>query len=387
MTWSTSANLHPQPATLAMVVHAMESLYPPHFAEDWDKIGLATGDPTQPISKILVAVDPAPLVVQEAVAGGYDLLITHHPLLFDGVHSVATTSATGTIIHTLISNQIALFSAHTNADSARPGVNDALADLLGVRNSRPLDPIKQAGLTQLTFYTPTTHTDQLIDRLSEAGAGTVGEYRRCAFRATGTGTFTAAACASPTIGRPGERTDVAEDAVTMAVSSVSMPQVIATLRTVHPYEEPVYFVHESLSLPTDVGIGRIGTLDTPMSLAEFAQQVANVLPATAAGIQVGGDLDRIVRTVAVCGGAGDSVGHLAKGADVYVTSDYRHHRAQGFLDETGAALINTAHWASEWPWCPQVAQVLNAELERLGYPHQLRIDVSTLVTDPWVQRI
>jgi len=260
--------------TVADAVAALEAAYPPELAQDWDAVGLTVGDPEAPVRRVLVAVDPLPAVLDEAIATGVDLLVTHHPLLLRGVHAVATTAPKGSAVHRLIRHGVALFSAHTNADAASPGVSDALAGALGVAPEAPLSP---------------------------QGDGTVG-------------------------------------------------------------------------------IGRIGTLPEPETLAAFTRRVADALPATAWGVRAGGDPQRTVRRVAVSGGAGDSMLHLARaaGVDVYVTADLRHHPATDHLAEAGApALVDVAHWASEHPWCAQAAAVLTA------LDPALEVAVSTARTDPW----
>ena len=262
------------PVTVADSVAALEAAYPPALAQDWDAVGLAVGDPAEGVRRVLIAVDPLPEVIEEAVTVGADLLVTHHPLLLRGVHGVAATGPKGTAVHRLIRHGVALFTAHTNADAARPGVSDALAEALGVSVEAPLAPQDD---------------------------GTVG-------------------------------------------------------------------------------IGRIGSLAAPESLADFSRRVADALPATAWGVRTGGDPQRTVRRVAVSGGAGDSMLHLARaaGVDVYVTADLRHHPATDHLAEAGApALVDVAHWASEHPWCAQAAAVLAAAAP------DLEITVSTTRTDAW----
>lgn len=263
----------PAPATtVADAVAALEAAYPPALAHDWDAVGLSVGDPAAPVRRVLVAVDPLPAVIEEAL--DVDLLVTHHPLLLRGVHAVATTAPKGSAIHRLIRGGVALFTAHTNADAAAPGVSDALAAALGVTVERPLAP---------------------------EGDGTVG-------------------------------------------------------------------------------IGRIGTLRAPETLAAFTRRVADALPATAWGVRAAGDPERIVERVALSGGAGDSMLHLARaaGVDVYVTADLRHHPATDHLAEPGApALVDVAHWASEHPWCAQAAAVLARAAP------DLEITVSTTRTDAW----
>jgi dinuclear metal center YbgI/SA1388 family protein len=127
-------------ATVATAVAALEAAYPPGLAQDWDAVGLVCGDPGEPVGRVVIAVDPTPAVVEEALANGADLLVTHHPLLLRGVHGVPADEPKGAVVHRLIRSGCALFAAHTNADAASPGVSDALADALGVVVERPLAP-------------------------------------------------------------------------------------------------------------------------------------------------------------------------------------------------------------------------------------------------------
>jgi dinuclear metal center YbgI/SA1388 family protein len=129
------------PLSLHEVVAALDRLYPQQTASSWDRVGLVSGDPNQPISLVHFAVDPTLAVIDEARAAGADLLVTHHPLLLRGVHSVATTSAKGAAVSALIVNKIALYAAHTNADVASPGVCDALAEACGLVGVGPLEVV------------------------------------------------------------------------------------------------------------------------------------------------------------------------------------------------------------------------------------------------------
>ena len=263
--------------TVGEVVGMLERRYPPALAADWDAVGLTVGDPSATVSRVLCAVDPVMEVIDEALVLQADLIVTHHPLLLRGVHSVAAVDHRGSVVHTLVSHGIALFTAHTNADHADPGVSDALAAALGVSGLRPLVP------------------------------------------------------------EPGDPA---------------------------------------------VGTGRLGTLAEPTTLADFAATVAAALPATHHGVRVAGDPDALVRTVAVCGGSGaDFLAAAAGAADVYVTADLRHHRAQDHLVDGGCALIDVAHWASEWPWLPVAAEALARDLAAVG--STVDVHVSSIPTDPW----
>ena len=279
----TGGNLSPVPA-LSDVIAALDELWPPERAEQWDAVGTVCGDPGAEVSRVLIAVDPVREVAEEAVALGADLLLTHHPLYLRGTTTVSAGTFKGRVVHTLIKHDIALHVAHTNADRADPGVSDALAEALGLRVVAPLVP----------------------DPTDPAG-------RR--------------------------------------------------------------------------GLGRICELDVPEPLGRFAERVAARLPATAQGVRAAGDPERTVRTVAVCGGSGDSLFDdvRAAGVDAYVTADLRHHPASEAIEHSalggGPALVDAAHWATEWPWCEQAAAQLDAVSERHGWG--LRVHVSRTVTDPW----
>lgn len=261
-------------ATVRELITALDTAYPQWLAEDWDAVGLTCGRLDAEVDTVLLAVDPLPQIVDEAIACGAQLIVTHHPLFLRGVHEVAATHAKGEVITRCIENGIALFSAHTNADHACPGVSDALAQALGLGDLRPL----------------------------------VADARDSA-----------------------------------------------------------------------LGTGRVGSLAAPMTLQAFGSLVAGALPATAHGVRIAGDLSCEVHTVAVCGGAGDSfLAHASRVADVYVTSDLRHHRAQDHLVDGGCALIDVAHWASEWPWLEQAAAVIGGTV---------RTVVSTTPTDPWAAHL
>lgn len=379
-------------ASLADVMAAMESLYPARLAEDWDAVGLVCGDPDRPVRRVLVAVDPVAAVVDEALAMRADVLITHHPLFLRGVHGVATTTAAGRVVTRLIEGGCALLAAHTNADAARPGVSDALAATLGLREVRPLQRQPESEPQRLLItYVPQDHVKAVLDAAAAAGAGQVGDYRRCAFTSTGTGTYDSPPDGDPFIGAPGERGHASEVRIEMTLGDRDVARVVAAVLASHPYDEPAYEVVPVVASPRRTGIGRVGRLDAALSLAEFAALVAERLPATAHGVRVAGDPGCAVSLVAVCGGSGDSLlgDVVSAGADAYLTADLRHHRALDHRADGGCALVDVAHWASEWPWCPHVAQLLPAAVTAVAGPQAATVEVtvSRIPTDPWTMHV
>ena len=370
-------------AALADVVGALETAYPPSLAASWDAVGLVCGEPAAPIRRVLFAIDPVEVVVDEAERFGADLLVTHHPLYLRGTTSVAATNAKGRVVHRLIRAGIALFAAHTNADHARPGVSDALAGALGLHDLRPLDPLPAPALDKIVTFVPTGQADELLDALAAAGAGEIGDYGRCAWTASGVGTFLPKVGANPTIGAVGRIERVDEARIEMVLPRRRRSDVVAALRAAHPYEEPAFDVFELADWPGSEGTGRVGGLPAPMTLEVFAAHVGSALPATGAGGRVAGELSKTVRTVAVCGGAGDAFlrSATASGADVYVTSDLRHHVVSEHLADGGCAVIDMPHWATEWPWLPLAAARLRADLE--ARDTTVSTEVSVVPTDSW----
>jgi dinuclear metal center YbgI/SA1388 family protein len=376
----------PNPS-LADVVAVIEGLYPPSLAAEWDAVGLVCGDPSQPVRRILFAVDPVEIVVDEAIDSGVDLVVTHHPLFLRGTSSVAATTTKGRSVHRLIRAGIGLHVAHTNADHARPGVSDALAAALGLIDTRPLEPLPAPSLDKIVVFVPETDAEKLIDALSAAGAGQLGDYSRCAWTTAGVGTFIPGLGAHPSVGAVGEVASVAETRVEMVFARGARHDVVSALRAAHPYEEPAFDVVELASWPGDVGTGRVGELPIATTLSEFALVVGGALPQTAGGGRVAGDLGRVVRRVAVCGGAGDSYVRqaTASGSDVFVTADLRHHLVSEHLADGGCALIDMPHWATEWPWLGDAADRVRAGLAARGTT--VSTEISTVPTDPWVARV
>jgi dinuclear metal center YbgI/SA1388 family protein len=371
--------------TLADVIAAFDALYDPRLAEPWDAIGLVCGDPSDEVRRVLLAVDPVAVVVEEALDWHADLLVTHHPLLLRPVHGVSASTAKGQLVHRLIKGGCALLVMHTNADNAHPGVSDALAEAIGLQDVRPLAPRPEEPRDKLVTFVPEEVAEPLLDALAAAGAGTIGAYERCAFTTTGVGTFRPGPTAKPTIGAPGQIEHVTEVRVEMVLSRSRRDAVVQALYDVHPYEEPAFDVYELGRLASAEGLGRLGTLPTPEALEAFATRVSKALPSTAWGMRVAGDEAAVVREVAVCGGAGDSLLDTARarGVDAYVTADLRHHRASEALAEGGPALLDVAHWASEWPWLLDAEQRLIGRLADAGTTVETR--VSHTRTDPWTR--
>ncbi|WP_101947276.1 Nif3-like dinuclear metal center hexameric protein [Mycobacterium sp. 3519A] len=364
---------------LAEIIGVLDEAYPPRLAQGWDSVGLVCGDPSETVETVTVAVDATAAVVAEVPDSG--LLLAHHPLLLRGVDTVAASTAKGALLHQMIRTGRALFTAHTNADSATPGVSDALASALGLTVEEVLEPISVSGdMDKWVVYVPSSDADGVREAMFAAGAGHIGDYSHCSWSVPGTGQFLPHEGASPAIGSVGSVEKVAEDRVEMVAPTRLRAHVLAALRSAHPYEEPAFDIFALAAVPGDVGLGRIGTLPRPEPLSAFVSRVHDALPGTSWGVRASGDSAAMVSRVAVCGGAGDSLLDRVAGAGVqaYVTADLRHHPADEHRRASDVALVDVAHWASEYPWCTQAAELL-----RNHFGERLPVRVSTVRTDPW----
>lgn len=366
--------------TVADIRTVMERAYPPHLAESWDKVGLICGDPDATVNRVAFALDCTQAVAERAVELGAQMLIVHHPLLLRGVNSVAADTPKGKVIHTLIKGGVALFAAHTNADSARPGVNDRLAELVGITPGRPIAPKASKGTDKWGFMVPVAQAAEVKAAVFSAGAGSLGEYSECAFSMLGEGQFLPGEEANPTLGEHGKLHTVTEVRVEFVAPVALRHKIKEALCAAHPYEEPAFDCVTVASFDdpeTACGLGRIGELPEPMTLREFTQQVANALPVTEWGVRAAGDPEAMIQKVAVSSGSGDSFLDTVAGlgVDVYVTSDLRHHPVDEYLRAGGPAVIDTAHWASEFPWCEQAAEIVSAT--------GVATDIIDIRTDPW----
>ena len=377
---------------LADIIDVLDAAYPPGLAQGWDSVGLVCGDPSEVVDTVTIAVDATPAVVAGVPDRG--LLLAHHPLLLRGVDSVAADTAKGSLIHSMIRTGRALFTAHTNADSASPGVSDALADALGLEVSDVLAPVPAGPeLDKWVVYVPSDSLDNRADNpansrtaavirsaMFSAGAGQIGDYSQCSWSVAGIGQFLPHEGATPAIGTVGAVEQVAEDRVEMVAPRSRRAAVLAGLRSAHPYEEPAFDIVALQTAPGNVGLGRIAVLESPEPLSAFVSRVRAALPATSWGVRACGDAAASVSRVAVCGGAGDSLlaEVAASGVDAYVTADLRHHPADEHRRVSQAALVDVAHWASEYPWCAQAAQLL-----RSHFGASLPVRVSDVRTDPW----
>jgi dinuclear metal center YbgI/SA1388 family protein len=338
----------------------VNALYPPTLAEDWDNVGLQAGDPSAELKKVLVVLDPSEKALEAAVSAGAQAVVSHHPLIFHSLKSLIPSDATGRVLFRAVREGVAVLCAHTNLDCSRDGLNDWLAERLGLVGTKPLAGRGEGELYKLVVFVPTGYEGPVAEALFSAGAGRVGEYDRCSFRTQGTGTFRPGAQTDPFLGQEGKDESVREVRLETILPRESLRRTVDKMLRAHPYEEVAYDLIPLANPRSDIGLGRLGRLAQETTLAEFAARVKDVLAMES--LRIVGDPSGRVKKVAVCGGSGASLLGEAhsRGADVLVTGDVKYHDARN-AESRSLALIDAGHFATERLMVQGLAQALRKE--------------------------
>lgn len=342
----------------------INSFAPFSLAEEWDSVGLQVGDPTTPVERVMVALDPRPSVIESAIHNRCQVLVLHHPLLFKPLKKLVTSDPLAALVMQAVRHSLSIIAAHTNYDSARGGMNDRLAAILGLKEIKVLQPRTVSELSKLVLFVPVGFEEQLLSALQPFMV-TMGNYRDCSFRVTGTGTYRPVEGAKPFIGVPGAREEVAETRIEVLVRKRDQQSLVKLLHAAHPYEEPAFDFYQVLNQGEPLGLGRIGTLEKPVSLADFAQFVSRELQTT---VNMCGNPEKTVQRIAICGGSGASLLRDAcfRGADLLVTGDLKHHDATE-AELYGLALLDAGHFGTEHIMVNDMAGRLKQALAERGF--------------------
>lgn len=365
-------------AKCAEIIAAIEALAPPELAAEWDNVGLMLGSYETEVRRVLVCLDVSLEIVEEAVSRGANLIVSHHPLFFRPLKQINFDEARGKLVHNLIKEDIMVYSAHTNLDSADMGVSYHLAAKLELEDIEVLVPTHREKYYKLVTFVPEDHEKIVREALTRAGAGWIGNYSDCTFRTMGIGTFLPMSGTTPYLGQEGELMQANEYRLETILPTTRLPEVLQALKKAHPYEEVAYDVYPLANEGPAQGIGRLGVLASPVSLKDFALRVKERL--NAASIKLVGDGQRKVKKVAVCGGAGSEVmaAASAAGADVLVTGDLKFHEAQTAL-AMDLAVIDAGHYATEKLIVPALVNYLQEQLQE----REVMVLASQKEREPW----
>lgn len=329
---------------LAVIIDQLENLAPPSYQESYDNCGLITGSSDMNITGAVVCLDSTEAILDEAIANGCNLVIAHHPIVFSGIKKLNGKNYVERIIIKAIKNDIAIYAIHTNLDNVRHGVNKAICDRIGLKNTSLLSP-KAGLLKKLVTYCPNDILETVKTALFAAGAGNIGNYEECSFSINGTGTFRGNEFSKPVIGTPNQRHTGPEERIEVIFESHKTNAILKALRQAHTYEEIAFDIYSLDNLYNEVGSGMIGELESGISTKEFLTLVK--ISMKTGCIRYTETSKNSIKKVAVCGGSGSFLlpEALKAGADAFVTADFKYHQ---FFDGDGKLLIaDIGHYESE----------------------------------------
>lgn len=347
---------------LSEILNALERFAPLALQENYDNAGLYCGEPALEINKVLISLDITEQVIDEAIETGCQLVVAHHPVLFKPLRRLTGSSHVEKVLLKAIKHNIALYAAHTNLDNVIGGVNFTLAEKLGLRDVKVLFPMDNS-LRKLEVFVPLGHTNQLLKALGEAGAGQIGNYKNCSFRAEGIGTFLPKEQANPHIGQVDKQEEVAENRVEVIFPHYLTSKILSAMYASHPYEEVAFYLHELANSNQESGAGAIGLLEKEMGMAEFCSHLRERL-----GLITFKHTPwaKAIKKVAVCGGSGSFLlkHAMAKGADAFVSADFKYHE---FFDAEGKIMVaDIGHYESENHTKELLGNIITSDLPGLS---------------------
>jgi dinuclear metal center YbgI/SA1388 family protein len=355
------------------VTDYLESIAPRSLQEDYDNSGLITGHASDAVKGILITLDCTENVVEEAIRKNCNLIVAHHPIVFKGLKRITGATYVERVIIKAIKSEIAIYAIHTSLDNVIAGVNKKIADKIGLKNIAILLP-KRNTLSKLVTFVPEENAEQVIADLHEAGAGNIGHYKNCSFRLTGEGTYMPTADAHPYQGEAGRLERTNEVRVEVILPAHREGPVLSALRKNHPYEEVAWYLSRLENTSQEVGAGIIGELAMPEEPLQFLSGLKTRMNVTM--IRHTALPEKKIKKVALCGGSGSFLlaTAISKGADVFVSADFKYHE---FFDADNKILIaDIGHYESE-----QFTKELLYEFLTEKF-HTFAIIFSEIVTNP-----
>ena len=348
------------------------------FLEDWapkgiawekDNVGLQIGNPEQETKGILLSLDLSENTLLKAIQEKCNLIITHHPIFFYPINKLDLLTERGKLIELAIKNQITIYSAHTNLDFTKDGVSFVLAKKLGLQKISFLENAPSTQYKLVTFV-PEQYVSNLINKLSEAGAGVIGNYTHCSYQLRGRGTFFGLDNTNPAIGEKGKLEEVEEIRLEMIFEKWNLNKILKALLKNHPYEEPAYDIYPLQNRNVNFGFGAVGHLPEKMNLYSFVSLVKKKLNAPVVKFTSG--QKKLVQRIAVCGGNGSDLisKAFADGCDAFVTADIKYHTFLDYGDKI--SLIDAGHFYTEFPVLDEIEKRL------IGFLNQNRIKIKVI---------
>lgn len=351
------------PIKCQTIMGVMEQLAPKTLAESWDNVGLQVGDPQADIDKILVSLDLTGEVVQEAIEQQVNMIITHHPFIFNPLKSIRMDLSSGNIIRQLIQNNINYYVAHTNLDIAPNGLNDMLAEKIGLQETKVLATTGKEPFFKIVVFVPKGYEEDIRKVMGNKGAGWIGDYSHCTFQTSGIGTFKPLENTNPFIGKIGKVEKVEESRLETIVTRKNLSKTLNAIIKAHPYEEVAYDIYPLENQGKIYGLGRIGRYTETIKYYDFIKKIKEVLDLKL--LRIAGVKKESIEKVALCSGAGAEYMHRAAmlGVDAYITGDLKYHEAQQ-AKNLGILVIDAGHFGTESIVIEGLKKYLDKELDQ-----------------------
>ena len=326
------------------VIEILEALAPPALQESYDNSGIICGNPQMEVQSALLSLDCTEAVLDEAIEEGAQMLICHHPLIFGSLKSISGKNEVERCLIKAIKNDIMIYAIHTNLDNVMDGVNAKLAEKIGLKECSILRPMNTQ-LSKLVFFVPIKQSNEVRDAIFEAGAGDIGNYSHCSFKADGEGSFRANDMADPFVGEKGKVHFEKEQRVEVIFPNYKSSKILGALKAAHPYEEVAYDIYPLQNQWEQAGSGMIGKLNEPMATEDFLKRLKKQLDCGC--IRYTNVHKENVEKVAICGGSGSFLlkDAIANGADVFVSGDFKYH--QFFEADDQIIIADVGHYESE----------------------------------------
>ena len=326
------------------ILHTIEQLAPIPLQENFDNSGIQIGDVNQEAKGAVVCIDVTEAVMDEAIALGCNLIISHHPLAFRSFKSLTGKNYVERCMIKACKHDIVVYAAHTNLDNAAQGINHYLAEMLNLQHVRILDPQK-GKLLKLVTFVPHSHAELVRNTLFNVGAGNIGNYDSCSYNVSGEGTCKAGENTNPFTGEIGELHTEPEVRIEIILPIYKQSEVKRALIAVHPYEEPAYDFYLLENTWSQAGSGIVGTLAEETEEEDFLYLLKDTFHLKT--IQHSALRGKPVRDIAICSGSGSFLipKAISYSADVFITGEAKYNDYYDVEDKI--LLATVGHYESE----------------------------------------
>jgi len=328
----------------------LDKIAPFKTAFGFDNVGLLIGDMNGCVRKVLLSLDVTEKIVELAIQKKIDLIISHHPVIFQAQKNIVQKK-----ILNIIENKIAIISAHKNLDVSKHGVNYVLAETLGLQNIQTLSMSYEINQYQICVYTPFESIEKLVNAMNKAGAGVIGNYIQCATYFETMGQYMPLQNSNPYYGHHDHLVKVNEMKLELLCEEACLQKVLNAMFQNHPYETPVYTVIPLKQSSPNFGLGCYGDLTNSMSIKDFSVFVKDRLHAPFVKLWLADkNIDLHIKNVAVCGGSGSSLISAARQkAEVFVSADFTYHQ----LLDAAMPIIDAGHFYTENPMMEKLKNI------------------------------